>query len=413
MLRRLQPTAVLQGRDTALDGLRGLAVLLVFLLHYGGGLRAHNPALRFFGYVTQAGWMGVDLFFALSGFLITGLLADTLLAFSDLSPEPPRSSSSLLMGKGWTTMQRAALRNFFARRALRILPLYAVALLACAAAALLTGATLAQLKPLLLYATFLQNLPPWVNAALHTPPPLPVFHLWSLAVEEQFYVLWPFALLAAQTPRRALHLSLYVFAASCLFRAVVFMPHMLSWATASSFAVFLPTRAGALALGSALALDRVVRSDSTAERRSQRPILLAGILAVAVMLLTAVPTHTFLLSSRTSFLFTLPAADVLSAGLVALALCPNRFRSVLSTGPLDFLGRISYGFYVFHILFEPFFDNLGTVLTRAHSGFAYQAARLICALPLTVAAAWLSFTFLETPFLRRKKNFPRLPAGTI
>src|ERR1700691_6305962 len=92
-------TAPSPRRDPALDGLRGLAVLMVFVFHYGGGLQSSHLALRMLGYVTQAGWTGVVLFFALSGFLITGSLWDSL-------------------------GSRHLLRNFYVRRALRILPLY-------------------------------------------------------------------------------------------------------------------------------------------------------------------------------------------------------------------------------------------------------------------------------------------------
>ncbi len=453
-----QPQAAPPPRDPALDGLRGLAVLLVFLFHYGGGLHAHNPLLRAFGYVTEAGWIGVEFFFALSGYLITGLLADSLLI-----PPPPTGDRGTLSpptkpgapgpdSGTWvsaplqnrapsTATNHPVFRNFYARRALRILPLYLAALLACAAAALLTGATFPQLQPLPIYVAFLQNLPPLLNSALHAPPPLPVFHLWSLAVEEQFYLLWPLALFAARTPRRALGLSLVIFTTSCLFRAILFAPDLFSWATANSFATFLPTRAGALALGSALALycrlhletisvpppvistampphtvisTEAKRSGETSTVRlwgakcpSQFLALLTTATALSLILLAALHTHTLLLNTRTAFLVTLPAADLLSVAVVALALHPNLLRSALSTAPFTFLGRISYGFYVLHILLEPLFDRLGTLLTHSHAGFGYQTARLLTALPITTAAATLSFYLLELPFLRRKRRFPR------
>ena len=63
--------------DAALDGLRGIAVLMVFLFHYGGGLKSHNLAVRLLGHITAAGWTGVVVFFTLSGFLITGSLWDS------------------------------------------------------------------------------------------------------------------------------------------------------------------------------------------------------------------------------------------------------------------------------------------------------------------------------------------------
>ena len=378
---KLHDGAPLGSRDPALDGLRGIAILLVFVYHYGGGLRAHSPLIRSLGYLTQASWVGVDLFFALSGFLITGILIDSL-----ASP-------------GW-------LRIFFTRRSLRILPLYGFALLLCALAALLSGAPSGGLKPLLIYAVFLQNFPPLLNLALHTPPPLPLYHLWSLAVEEQFYLVWPFLLLAARTPRRIFHLSLAIFALSCAFRAFLFLSPVVPAQTAQSFAIFLPLRAGALALGAALAASR----RCSPAYRSTRPAILGLTAGLGLFLGTAIATHTFLLINPAAFAIGLPGVDLLSAATVALSLRGTSFRALLSVYPLRFLGRISYGFYVFHVLLEPLVDRLGLILTQSNSGFGYQAARLLCAFPLATAAAWLSFRFLEAPFLRLGTRFPEAPA---
>lgn len=363
-------------RDPALDGLRGVAVLLVFVFHYGGGLHAHNPFARALGYLTQSGWIGVEIFFALSGFLITGILLDSLAA--------PR-----------------ALRNFFARRALRILPLYIFALLACAVAALATGGSLRSLQPLAIYAVFLQNLPPLVNAALHTPPPLPVFHLWSLAVEEQFYLLWPFLLLLTRIPRRTRMLCLGVFAATFAIRCAVFL--YLPYDRALPWATFLPLRAGALALGGALAAElRIEQNKPFAALGTWNPALPA----LAVVVLLGVELHSFLLNSAVAFCLLLPAATLLSAGTVSLSLRSPAARRVLALRPLAALGRISYGVYVFHILLQPLFDALAHAATHNSAGFLYQSVRLAVALPLTTVAAVLSFKLLEQPFLRLRAPFP-------
>lgn len=381
--------------DPALDGLRGVAVLLVFLFHYGGGLRSHQPAIRLLGYLTQSGWVGVDVFFALSGFLITGLL----LADRD-APH--------------------ALRSFFARRALRILPLYFLTLLLAASAALLAGAHLRALRPLLLYAAFLQNVPALVGTALRTPPPLPVHHLWSLAVEEQFYVLWPFLLLAAARTRHgAPLLCAAIFALSCAFRWLVFAPGWVPFDTAQTFATILPARMGALALGGALACwqgprtaqPNAANTPPTTDVALLRSAGWMGVVLGALLYVgTTLTQHNLLLNSRAAFRFGLPGVDLLSAGLVALTLTQGLWRRLLALGPIVFLGRLSYGFYVLHILCEPGFDALGTLLTHQRTGFAYQAARLLCAFPLSVLAAWLSFAVLERPFLRWKRRFPHAPA---
>ncbi len=367
-------------RDPALDGLRGLAILLVFLFHYGGGLRAHQPLIRLLGYLTQAGWVGVDLFFVLSGFLITGSLLDTL----------GRSHS---------------LPRFYARRALRILPLYLTALLLCAAAALLWGAAFFQLRPLLIYLGFLQNLPPLVASALHTPPPLPLFHLWSLAVEEQFYLLWPFLLLlAARSPRKTLLLCLATFALSCGFRAVVFAPGVLSDEAVGRFTTVLPVRLGGLALGGALAacLRLLPARLKMPPARTARWVLVA---AAAGFLLQGWRSGSLLLAGRLSFQLGLPLADLGCAAAVALALEPGRWRRLLGVPALAWVGRISYGFYVFHLLLEPLYDWLGSLLTHATAGFLFQGVRLLVAFGLTLVVSAASFRWLELPFLRQKRWF--------
>ncbi len=367
-------------RDPSLDGLRGVAILLVFLFHYGGGLRSGNPAVHAFGYLTQAGWIGVELFFALSGFLITRLL------WQDLG-------------------QPHALRNFYARRALRILPVYFGALVAAILAALFTGSSVQALRPILLYTGFLQNLPGLVPIALRYPPPLPLHHLWSLAVEEQFYLLWPSLLLAAGTRRRALHLYFWTFAASCLFRFWVWGAAPFPSIPSGDWSAFPLTRAGALALGGALAL-----LPFEAARRSKHWAFLAlaaGGLSFAVL---AVQSGTLLLSKPQAFMLGLPAVELACAAAVALAICPGLWRTWLSYGPLAALGRISYGFYVLHILLEPLFDRIGFAVVHTSSGSGYQLVRLLVAFPVTLAASWLSYLFIEQPFLRWKRFFRRAPS---
>ncbi len=358
-----------------------MAILLVYLFHYGGGLRSANPLVHAFGYITEAGWIGVELFFVLSGFLITRLL--------------------------WAALAEPhVLRNFYARRALRIFPLYYTALLAAALLALICGARAAQLRPLLPYAGFLQNIPPLVPLALRYPAPLPLHHLWSLAVEEQFYLLWPFLLLAATTQAQARRLSLGVFAICCLFRGLVFAPHTLLHATQGGSA-FLLTRGGGLALGAALALhafDQIL---------SKQYLLLTLIISALTFVVIAAWCGTFVLIYPAQLIFGLPAVECACAASLALALQPGRWRALLSVGALGFLGRISYGFYVLHILLEPLFDAIGHRAVHAGTGSAYQLVRFVAGFPITLAAACLSYVLLERPFLRLKRRFPSIAGQSI
>ena len=373
--------AQLTSRDHALDGLRGAAVLLVYIFHYGGGLTSANPVVRLFGYITQAGWIGVDHFFALSGFRLT------------------RSFWADRRGPG-------CLRNFYARRALRILPLYFGALALAAIVARYNGVSLHALRPLLLYAAFLQNVPPFLGVTLHEPPPLPLYHLWSLAVEEQFYLLWPLLLAACKDRRQAFRLCLAGFVLCCLFRSVVFATagHILH-TPPQAWSLALPGRAGALALGSALALVPVGGNE-----RLQRFAPYSVIVSLAGFLAVAKFDHGLLLNHAATVIFGLPCVEIFAAALVgssagALA-ARDRWRTLLGVRPLRTLGRISYGLYVFHILLEPYFDGIGSLLTHTTRGMAYQTVRLLVAFPVSVTVASLSYYALERPFLRLKRRFP-------
>ncbi len=382
----LPPTHVTP-RDGALDGLRGLAVLAVYLFHYGGGLRSHNPVLRLAGYATQAGWVGVELFFALSGFLITGLL--------------------------WTDLQQnQTLGGYFQRRARRILPVYYGALLVAGLAALLWGASAENLQPLLVYAAFAQNLPPLLSVAMRYPAPLPLHHLWTVAVEAQFYLIWPTLLLLARTRRRALQLCGGIFLLSCLFRLAIFWPQTATPETIANWSPFLLTRAGGLALGSALAL-----LDPAHLTRLTRRWVLAALLGSAG-LFAAAEGHcgNLLLASPAQFILALPAVETASAALLVLALQPGIWRTGLSLAPLRWLGRISYGFYVLHILLEPLFDRVGAAIAHAPQGSTYLLVRVLVAFPVSAAAAWLSFTFLEQPIRRlrtRPASIPLRPRAVL
>lgn len=363
-------------RDPALDGLRGVAVLLVYLFHYGGGLRSRNPVVHALGYLTQSGWSGVEIFFALSGFLITRELWPGL--------REPRN-----------------IRDFFARRALRILPLYYGALSVAALAALLTGAAVTSLRPILIYAVFLQNRPALVTGALHYPLPLPLHHLWSLAVEVQFYLVWPFLLLLAHTRQDARRLCLWVFAITVAFRTFLWHSPLSLHLVPSLWSTVLLSRGGALALGGALAFSRWREAEHT--RLLACVAFLTGILGFAIV---ADRSHTALLDNPLNSMAGLPAIEISSVALLALALTLGPLRKLLSLLPLHSLGRISYGFYVLHILLEPLFDTLGRLTTHATSGSAYQLVRLLVAFPITYAVASLSYRYLERPFLRWKRHFP-------
>jgi peptidoglycan/LPS O-acetylase OafA/YrhL len=373
-------------RDPALDGLRGVAVLMVFVFHYGGGLQSRNLFVHGLGVVTEAGWAGVVLFFALSGFLITGSLWDS---FAE-----PR----------W-------LRNFYARRALRILPLYYVVIFTCAVLAVAHGSSFVDIKPFWIFAFFLQDLPFLATRAIQTYSPLPLYHLWSLAVEEQFYLLWPVLLLTVRGNRRgALRLSLWVFAVCAVFRLAIYgLPGLAFARQENLFDSFLLTHAGALALGAAIAL--ALRSSKHSHisgttrfvNRHATALFLSGL---ALFFVSSILCKSFYLTLPLQFMLGLPGVSLACAALIPIVLRPGLGRHIFSFAPLGWLGRISYGFYIFHILLQPIFDFLAARLTHTASGSYYQTVRLMVAFPITLIVAWLSFHLLEFPFLLRKRRYP-------
>ena len=406
-------------RNTALDGLRGVAVLMVFVFHYGGGLRSTHLAVRLLGELTQAGWTGVVLFFALSGVLITGGLWDSLHPDtpSDASSRPNKDVSSRPEARSAVVERPATpatvMRNFYARRALRILPLYYAALLATAVVAIVCGCTLANLRPLAIYALFLQNLPWLSQFVIRNPTPLPLYHLWSLAVEEQFYLLWPALLLLARTRRSAIHLCLWSFAIAVAFRLAVYgLPSLYGAAGLHNplsdvhlFDFFLLTQCGALTLGAALAL--ILRGGEATLQKLHRWAMPTFLACLALYALNSWRCHSLLLGAPAQFILGLPLVSVAATALLLLLLRPGIPRTLASIAPLPWLGRISYGFYVFHILLQPLYDRIAVRISHAAAGNThYQLARLSAAFCLTVLAAWLSYRLLELPFLRAKRRFP-------
>ena len=378
-------------RDVALDGLRGLAVLMVFLFHYGGGLQSSRPAVRLFGLLTQAGWLGVVLFFALSGFLITGSLWES-------------------------AAQGHHLRNFYARRALRILPIYFLALLAAVAAALLHGATLSQLKPFVIFVFFLQNFPHLAANAIQNPSPLPLYHFWTLAVEEQFYLIWPLILFFAHSRRHALRLSLWFFALTVFFLVSIYTLAAFAGArTHHLYDYFLLTQSGAIALGCATSLAMGSRFSPSGRKPGTHrlvrmyalPAFFAG---VAIYLYTSYLSGSLYLTDPIQFWLGLPAISIAAAATIPLVLRSGLPRTLFSHPLLGWMGRISYGFYIYHILLQPLFDNLGARYTHQTTGNDYHIVRALFAFLITCIVSWLSFTFFEQPILSLKRYFPLNPS---
>lgn len=362
----------------ALDGIRGLAILGVMASHLFAG-NPPGPVIRTLHSIASFGSHGVDLFFVLSGFLITGILYDSL--------GDPRF-----------------FRKFYARRSLRIFPLYYGVLLVLL---LLT-------HPLHLHWQHMQ----WVllaylqNTNLVMPfdqfnvgGALELDHLWSLAVEEQFYLVWPILVFLLAARRRVLRLALGLSVAALVVRAT-FAAHHLTYNFINRSTL---SRADTLLLGAALALLlRGSRHDLTL-RLAPAVLALSTAVYLALLQLTRAPWTPASLHIHALFFclgYTLLATA--SAALIAWCLRPSTWpRRLFELRPMRFFGKYSYGLYVLHGVALPFlvatfrgwFESISPNKLLSIGG-----ASLLTILVAT-AAAWLSYNLYERQFLRLKHLF--------
>jgi peptidoglycan/LPS O-acetylase OafA/YrhL len=342
-----------------LDGLRAIAVLIVMIGHAIG--YSQIGSLSAFGEIAS---LGVDLFFVLSGFLITSIL---------------------IASKGSAHYYR----NFFGRRALRIWPLYYAFLLS-----------------LYIFGVVVP-VPDWsfhgyhfgwyiiYSQALRYPVsigPDPLSITWSLAIEEQFYILWPF-LVALGSVASVRKIAWLIVIAAPLFR-VIYLHFGLT-----PYIAFV-CRVDAIALGSLVALWLVERGEN---RHISKRFAFMGLAScfLAICICVATPMRQILAHSLSSALFTF---------VLLLALCDKTLVRALSLRALRYIGSVSYCLYLVH---------LPVIMILRHH---IQSKIVFCAvsLALSVALAELSRRYFETPILRLKdrwfastKKFSMQPASVV
>ncbi|MBI5288890.1 MAG: acyltransferase [Chloroflexi bacterium] len=383
-----QATAIADShvRIPALDGVRGIAILMVLLSHgfYLTNAGRSNALDSFVSRATQVGWEGVELFFVLSGFLITRILLDAK------------------GGRYFTP--------FYARRVLRIIPVYYgfmffLMYLLPLWPGLRDNADLAQLREhqwwywSFLFSTkiALYPLTDWGSFASG--------HLWSLMVEEQFYLVWPLVVLAL--PRRGLLAA----CGFCILAAPLLRLAMLSGVDPrlnNGFApyILMPARMDALAIGAAIA---VLARDEAALSRLRAWIFPAVAVSAGVLVVLAARYHGLLTFDRWTQVVGYSAAGVLCAAFVTanVTAAPG---SVLARAcghrTLAFFGRYSYALYVFH--YQIFYELDRRIEIRTVAGFDTPARLLftIGASAIAVTAAWGSWHLIESQALKLKRFFP-------
>jgi peptidoglycan/LPS O-acetylase OafA/YrhL len=369
----------------AFDGLRGLAIALVVC--HNAAPRADHAGLVERVYLTfaEAGWAGVQLFFVLSGFLITGILIDT--------KDNPHY-----------------FRNFYVRRSLRIFPVYYFVLaLVLLVGPLVFGTASAGVRWILGHQawqwTYTANI-----AVLHynrwsfNADWIGLDHTWSLAVEEQFYLVWPWLVFALGARGRTI-------AAWAIIAAAPILRVVLLWRGHSPEAVyaFTPCRLDALAAGTLLA--GLVRTETTSAHRLRLAarMMQAGALPLVA---TIAVTHGFRSEDRYVQSYGYSCLALLCAGIVlwAVSTPPDSRSSRFLTHPvLTFIGRYSYGLYLFHGILMPLDGQLPVEgLARAvHSHLAAALINTAIVMAVATAVAFASWHLIERRFLAYKDRFTR------
>ena len=366
----------------ALDGVRGIAILTV-MIHHMTVFVPETEAQRFFFAVTSGGWIGVELFFVLSGMLITGILLDS-------RDEP------------------FYFRNFYARRVLRIFPLYYLLLVVSFyVLPLFPHPKIANFSRVMgdevWYWLFLSNF----SSAVAGGPRHGIMDVtWSLAIEEQFYHVWPMIVLACGR-RRLAQIATTLFCTSVLCRLLA------TWFEVSPWTIYVvtPTRLDGLCCGALLAI--ALRGDP-----ARFPHLLKG----AWWALLGGLLVTCLIALREGGLIwdrplvqTLGFAvfAIMFAGLIGVAVLSrdsqNAIDRALRARWLVNFGLYSYALYLFHLPVRAFVRDVvlkpGRFADFPGGILVAQTLFYLLSTGIALVLAWISFRLFESRFLKLKPRF--------
>ena len=366
-----------------LDGVRGVAVLAVMLLHFTMFVPV-GSAERFLEAWLATGWIGVDLFFVLSGFLITGILIDTR--------DDPHH-----------------FRNFYARRTLRIFPLYYAYLVllflvlpALHADYAMEHATDDRRIWLWTYLGNVLMARGWEAMPSHTT------HLWSLAVEEQFYLVWP--LLVFWARRR----WLTALCAVAFFGAVLSRAYLATIDAAAAAYVLTPARMDTLAAGAFVAVTLRLRG-TDAVRRLLPAMLWSGLFLIGVGTIWSATHGSTQVLAPLDFgteEFAYPGIALVFAALVAhLVTAPPtaRLSRFFSGSSLRTLGTYSYGLYLIHVpvrnIMRLVVESRGGLPELWGSQVPAQLGLTVTGMAASFALAYASWHLFEKQVLKLKRHF--------
>ena len=348
-----------------LDSFRAIAVLLVIIGHWLSPSNILNTLPN--------GVIGVDMFFVLSGFLITTILFKN------------RNIENITNGK--------ILKTFYARRTLRIFPIYYLTIFSLLAISEYTATNIK--SDFIYYATYTSNFNFFLNESWDGM----LSHMWSLAVEEQFYLIWPWIILFTKKKHLLYAISIFIligigsrfyFSGAPLSRIV----------TTSCFDSF--------GVGALLSWFIVYRQELLHKFYS--------VIKVLSLIIISCLIFGFVFLSK-SYWFILPAGtinSILSLWIIAYIYVHKEsgnllFKFFLNSPILIFIGKISYGIYIYHNLLPKFSGIL-----REHLMESTPVIKQFFSLPysvvtvnfiLVIAISWISFRLIESPFLRLKKYF--------
>jgi peptidoglycan/LPS O-acetylase OafA/YrhL len=354
------------GYRPSFDGLRAIFVLLVVGFH-----ATYFLVPKYAGLYVPGGFIGVDAFFVLSGFLITSLLLQE-----------------------WDRHGRISLRTFYRRRALRLFPaLWTIMIVQLIYALIVHEPLGAELKGLAAIFFYVGN----ISGSFKATPPLELQQTWSLAIEEQFYLVWPLVLIVLirlRNRRVTITVMCGLIAVALVFRALLWNAGV-PWLT-----VYTQTEARVDTLMVGALFAYLLHTGSRVPRGIGIYAAAAALFLAVVIVYVRIGGHYF------SWLFDGGYTVVaLACGLVILGVLDQRLAvaRVLSTAPFRLVGRLSYSIYLWHALvFVAIYD---------HWSHRSNRARSVAGFCITAVASVLSYYLIELPFLRRKRSPSAPPEG--